>query len=333
MRQLAMGLALFGMVLWSMGCSADTGGSGSDGSAATDGGGTDGAGDGTGTADGTTDGGATEDGTTDGGATEDGTTDEGATDTTDGGATEDGTTDGETPTGQCTNEADLAIIQGDEVDPTAEATTCGLAAIGKPPGTATPCIVEATGLSEGCAGCYGGTVDCTIANCIGACAADPSAEQCGVCMEEKGCIAAFDECAGDIDAPLDGDGTTDEGTTDEGGTDEGATDEGGTGAADFASVQPIFAARCSGGFCHSGQKAGGHDIGAENGAGGQDTSYYCTDSETTKAACAIVRILDGSMPQGKGCSGDPATDDPANCLTQEEIDAIQAWTDAGAPTP
>ena len=126
------------------------------------------------------------------GGTDQAGTDEGGTDQA--GTDEGGTDEGGTGSGACTNAADQEIIGSTDV--AAEARTCGLAAIGKPPGSATPCIVAATGLTEACAGCYGGTVDCTIANCIGDCAADPSGQPCSDCQVEKGCIAAFEECSG-----------------------------------------------------------------------------------------------------------------------------------------
>jgi hypothetical protein len=38
------------------------------------------------------------------------------------------------------------------------------------------------------------------------------------------------------------------------------------------------------------------------------------------------------MPQGKGCTGDPAEDvGVAGCLTRAQQDTIQAWVDGGTP--
>ncbi len=92
-------------------------------------------------------------------------------------------------------------------------------------------------------------------------------------------------------------------------------------------VQPIFEAKCA--PCHTIFGSGGHNIG---------TSY--TDSllpsnacpGETIGGCALIRVQDGSMPQGAGCTGDPAQDaGNAACLTQEEQDTVQAWLDAGQP--
>jgi hypothetical protein len=60
----------------------------------------------------------------------------------------------------------------------------------------------------------------------------------------------------------------------------------------------------------------------------QLASYYCPGK--TKGACALVRIQNGTMPYGKGCSGNPA-DDSANpaCLTAAEQDTIQSWIAGG----
>jgi hypothetical protein len=60
----------------------------------------------------------------------------------------------------------------------------------------------------------------------------------------------------------------------------------------------------------------------------QKDSYYCDGK--TKGACLLVRIQDGTMPQGGGCTGDPAQDTAkAGCLTAEEQAKLQAWIDGG----
>ena len=94
-------------------------------------------------------------------------------------------------------------------------------------------------------------------------------------------------------------------------------------------VQPIFQAKCSGGACHNGANVGGHNL-ATDYAAAASPSYYCPGK--TKAECTIVRIKDGSMPLGKGCSGDPVADagKPA-CLTAAEQALIDAWVTGGTP--
>ena len=64
-------------------------------------------------------------------------------------------------------------------------------------------------------------------------------------------------------------------------------------------------------------------------ADGQLDSYFCAG--LTKAECTLVRINDGSMPDGAGCGG-PVADDAANaasCVTVSEVAILQAWIDGG----
>ena len=95
----------------------------------------------------------------------------------------------------CMNAADLAIVTSRDV--TGEAQDCGLGCLGSddPQQCSAECVVDATGLSASCAGCYGSTVFCTIENCLAACAVDPSSAACLGCQEEN-CLAAFNDCAG-----------------------------------------------------------------------------------------------------------------------------------------
>lgn len=89
----------------------------------------------------------------------------------------------------------------------------------------------------------------------------------------------------------------------------------------YADVQPIYASKCSG--CHTGGGSGGHDIGTTF-ADALLSSYYCSGKK--KGECTIVRIQDGTMPQGGGCSGNPTTDaNKPQCLTQAEQDKIAQW--------
>lgn len=102
------------------------------------------------------------------------------------------------PAGACTNEADLPIIAADRDGITAKATDCGLACLSDadPVACATPCVVEKTGLTNDCAGCYAGMINCTIANCIAQCALDPASETCKQCQTEAGCYSGFYACSG-----------------------------------------------------------------------------------------------------------------------------------------
>ncbi len=171
--------------LVAMGCSPSGGGKSNSGSGTDDTGAT--TGDTTDTGDDTTDTGGD---TTD---TGDDTTDTGV-DTTDPTDTT-GDDTGGGGDGACQNEADQAIIS--EVDVTAEASSCGLGCLGQGPECGANCVVEKTGLTADCAGCYGESINCAIENCVAACAADPAAEACVECREENGCTPGFYECSGE----------------------------------------------------------------------------------------------------------------------------------------
>lgn len=96
-----------------------------------------------------------------------------------------------------------------------------------------------------------------------------------------------------------------------------------------ADVQPIFGVKCDG--CHTGLGFGGHNIGTT-----YADAFLAADHPTCAGLnigeCTIVRIQSGQMPQGGGCTGDPAQDaGNATCLTQAEQDTVQAWIDGGLP--
>lgn len=63
-------------------------------------------------------------------------------------------------------------------------------------------------------------------------------------------------------------------------------------------------------------------------ADSQSASAACPAK--TKGECSLIRIKSGSMPSGKGCTGNPAVDvGNANCLTAAEQAVLQAWVDGG----
>ena len=99
--------------------------------------------------------------------------------------------------GACTNEADLALINSDDVDVTGAAQTCGLGCLGDddPGACSAACVSEETGISEACAGCYGDTVLCSAENCLADCAMDPAGDACGECQAEF-CLDDFYACTG-----------------------------------------------------------------------------------------------------------------------------------------
>ena len=160
------------------------------------------------------------------------------------------------------------------------------------PGTSGSCYSGAAG-TAGVGLCRAGTRVCNEAGtAYGACAAEvvPVAESCST--------AGDDDCDGAIN--------------------EGC-------ALSYAiDVQPIFTARC--GPCHTTGSSGGLRVGMY--AHTQLAASSCASA--TKGACALTRILSGSMPRGAGCTGDPALDaGNARCLTAAEQATIRAWIDGG----
>ncbi len=102
----------------------------------------------------------------------------------------------------------------------------------------------------------------------------------------------------------------------------------------FTDVHPIFKSKCGG--CHTVGSSGSHSIGSsdtnEAYADSQKPSYYTGTG--SKGGAALIRVKDGTMPQGAGCSGDPGADaGNAKCLTADEQALLQAWTDGGQPGP
>ncbi|MBW2380309.1 MAG: hypothetical protein JRG70_12295, partial [Deltaproteobacteria bacterium] len=61
---------------------------------------------------------------------------------------------------------------------------------------AADCTADATGLSAGCAGCYGADVACSTVFCIPVCVADANAPACIQCRIDNGCIPDFNTCSG-----------------------------------------------------------------------------------------------------------------------------------------
>ncbi|MFK7886989.1 MAG: thrombospondin type 3 repeat-containing protein [Gammaproteobacteria bacterium] len=94
-------------------------------------------------------------------------------------------------------------------------------------------------------------------------------------------------------------------------------------------VQPIFGELCA--PCHTDLGIGDLNIGTEY-ASATLPAFSGDCQGLTKGACTIVRIQNGQMPSGRGCSGDPAVDAGNDaCLDQAEQDLVQAWIDDGIP--
>lgn len=148
--------------------------------------------------------------------------------------------------------------------------------------------------------------------------------------------AGLSACGGDDPAtpsptpqePFDG-GATNEGGND-GGVAEAATFDGPTPT--WNDVYPVFARSCA--PCHVGtgtdpkSGSGGHALASADKAtaykASQGTSYYCIGKKVGE--CALVRIKDGTMPQGGDCASTPKG---AKCPSTTEQDLIQAWIAGG----
>jgi hypothetical protein len=114
-----------------------------------------------------------------------------------------------------------------------------------------------------------------------------------------------------------------------GGTGGSTGGTGGGAATVYADVKPIFMAKC--GTCHSGTGSGStaHKL-AENADDAKKMSYTGACSGKPKGECALIRVKNGTMPFGKGCTGNPTTDaSKPDCLTQAEQDKLQAWITGG----
>lgn len=63
------------------------------------------------------------------------------------------------------------------------------------------CVVRETGLSNGCATCFGENARCALDRCLVQCAFS-SPEACQRCRVAQGCTEAFETCAGIAEDPL-----------------------------------------------------------------------------------------------------------------------------------
>jgi hypothetical protein len=167
------------------------------------------------------------------------------------------------------------------------------------PGAELDCYEGAAG-TEGVGACTGGKKTC---NALGT--------SYGACVGQI-LPAAAETCGNGIDETCDG--TADEGCA--------------LPLTYAADVQPIFLAKCS--RCHETFGSGGANF-AVNYADTQLPSYYCAGK--TKGACTLVRIQNGTMPAGRGCTGNPALDvGNASCLSAADQATIQQWiTDGQLP--
>jgi hypothetical protein len=97
-----------------------------------------------------------------------------------------------------------------------------------------------------------------------------------------------------------------------------------------ADASPIYKAKCA--PCHSVDDSGGVDFAtvyADTQKVPNGDVPVCS-GVTTVGACTLIRIKAGQMPEGAGCTGNPATDSGNTaCLTQAQQDTLQAWIAGG----
>jgi hypothetical protein len=98
-----------------------------------------------------------------------------------------------------------------------------------------------------------------------------------------------------------------------------------------ANAQPIFKNHC--GSCHGGTTPGtgqGNNSFASFYSDTQVAAYPAFCAGKTVGACTLVRIQNGSMPYGAGCTGNPTTDaGNAACLTAAEQNELMLWISDG----
>ena len=75
--------------------------------------------------------------------------------------------------------------------------TCGMncMADADPVACVSACLQVETGITGGCADCFGAFFQCVIGHCISQCMAGRS-EACLECETDSGCRGALDTCAG-----------------------------------------------------------------------------------------------------------------------------------------
>jgi hypothetical protein len=138
------------------------------------------------------------------------------------------------------------------------------------------------------------------------------------------------DAGGAVDSAVANGAVADAGTDDAGVADAGDDDASGADTVTVtytADIQPILQAKCS--TCHTVAAFGGVNFASEY-ADTQILSTRCSGKKVYE--CMLERVLTGSMPMGRGCTGDPAADEGnADCLTQGELDALTAWVSADAP--
>lgn len=97
----------------------------------------------------------------------------------------------------------------------------------------------------------------------------------------------------------------------------------------FDDANAVFNDKC--GPCHVTGGSGGMNIGATDVDAAYDDSQLAATGGTV-GDLALARILNGSMPQGGGCSGDPAEDAGNDaCLDADQLAIVESWIANGQP--
>lgn len=97
--------------------------------------------------------------------------------------------------GACTNEADGGVLASIDVAAKVEGCAKGCVLEADKAACGGNCLAKETGLSAGCAACFGGNVACAFTKCTLECGFG-SAEKCLECQTTAGCFVAFEACAG-----------------------------------------------------------------------------------------------------------------------------------------
>ena len=103
----------------------------------------------------------------------------------------------------CMNGEDLDILvettSGSTNELDSVANGCTIECIGKASDNmeacVLDCVVDGTGLSEACAGCFAIFAQCTLDFCLEQCISDLSTEECMSCRDDK-CASSFAVCTG-----------------------------------------------------------------------------------------------------------------------------------------
>ena len=96
----------------------------------------------------------------------------------------------------------------------------------------------------------------------------------------------------------------------------------------FACIHPVFIAKCAN--CHTVGKQGNVEVGNENILQAYENSQQRSYSGGTVGNASLLRISDGSMPPGVGCTGNPVVDEANDmCLNPDEFALLRAWVENG----